>query len=123
MAAFLTQNATMRTLLIVHHTLTGGTLQMVQAAQQGAAGEPDVQVRLLSAQETGVGDLLAATGYLFATPENLASMAGMMKDFLTARITARWVVSRGVRMRAWSVPAAMARARRARWHALPRAGA
>ena len=81
MAAFLTQNATMRMLLIVHHTLTGGTLQMVQAAQQGAAGEPDVQVRLLSAQETGVGDLLAATGYLFATPENLASMSGMMKDF------------------------------------------
>ena len=28
-----------------------------------------------------MGDLLAATGYLFATPENLASMAGMMKDF------------------------------------------
>ena len=70
-----------RSLLIIYHTLTGGTLQMAQAAQQGAACEAQVQTRLLRAQEACAQDVLAAAGYVFATPENLASMAGMMKDF------------------------------------------
>ena len=72
----------MKTLLIVHHTLTGGTLQMAQAAAAGAAGaEAGLAVRLLRAPEVNAADVLAADAYLFATPENLASMAGMMKDF------------------------------------------
>ena len=72
----------MKTLLIVHHTLTGGTLQMAQAAAAGAAGaEAGLAVRLLRAPEATAADVLAADAYLFATPENLASMAGMMKDF------------------------------------------
>jgi multimeric flavodoxin WrbA len=79
--AFVTHNRAMPTLLIVHHTLTGGTLQMAQAAAEGGAAEAGVQVRMLRAQEAGVQDVLAAAGYLFATPENLASMAGVMKDF------------------------------------------
>ncbi|HSQ73537.1 MAG TPA: NAD(P)H-dependent oxidoreductase, partial [Rubrivivax sp.] len=29
----------------------------------------------------GPADVLAADGYLFATPENLAAMSGLMKDF------------------------------------------
>ena len=33
------------------------------------------------AQDAGPADLLAAQGYLFATPENLAAVAGVMKDF------------------------------------------
>jgi multimeric flavodoxin WrbA len=40
-----------------------------------------VAVRLLRAPEAGPGDLLAADGYLFAAPENLAAIAGVMKDF------------------------------------------
>ena len=72
----------MKTLLIVHHTLTGGTLQMAHAAAAGAAGaEAGLAVRLLRAPEAKAADVLAADAYLFATPENLASMAGMMKDF------------------------------------------
>jgi multimeric flavodoxin WrbA len=71
----------MKTLLIVYHTHTGGSLQMAQAAAEGAAAEADVAVRLLHAQQAGPDDVLAADGYLFATPENLASMAGLMKDF------------------------------------------
>ena len=70
-----------RQLLIVYHTLTGGTLQMVQAAQAGASGEAEVQLRVLHAAQAGVEDVLAAQAYVFATPENLASMSGMMKDF------------------------------------------
>ena len=40
-----------------------------------------MQTRLLRAVDAGPGDLLAADGYLFATPENLAAIAGLMKDF------------------------------------------
>jgi multimeric flavodoxin WrbA len=71
----------MKELLIVFHSLTGGAQQMTQAAARGAATEPAVRVRLLRAAEAGPDDVLRADGYLFATPENLASMAGVMKDF------------------------------------------
>ena len=71
----------MKTLLIVHHSMTGGTRQMAAAAADGACGEPDVEVRLLRAAEAGPDDLLAADGYIFACPENLAAIAGVMKAF------------------------------------------
>jgi multimeric flavodoxin WrbA len=72
---------TARTLLVVYHTMTGGTGQMAQAAADGAREESAVQVRLLRAQEAQPEDVLEADGYVFATPENLAAMAGLMKDF------------------------------------------
>jgi multimeric flavodoxin WrbA len=71
----------MKTVLIVHHSMTGGTWQMAQAAAAGAMAEAGVQVRLLRAKDAGPQDVLSADGYLFATPENLAAMSGMMKDF------------------------------------------
>lgn len=71
----------MKTLVIVYHSLTGGTRQMACAAAEGAGGEEDVTVRLLTADETGADDLLAADGYIFAAPENLAAIAGVMKAF------------------------------------------
>jgi multimeric flavodoxin WrbA len=71
----------MKTLLIVHHSMTGGTAQLAQAALRGAGHEPGVTARLLKATEAGPDDVLAADGYLFATPENLAAIAGLMKDF------------------------------------------
>ncbi len=71
----------MKTALIVFHSLTGGTQQMVAAAQRAAAAEPDIDARLLRAQDACAADVLQADGYLFATPENLAAMAGKMKDF------------------------------------------
>ncbi|MEJ8814886.1 NAD(P)H-dependent oxidoreductase [Variovorax ureilyticus] len=70
-----------KTLLVVYHTMTGGTAQMAQAAAEGARDEPGVQVRLLRATEAGPDDVLGADGYVFATPENLAAIAGLMKDF------------------------------------------
>ena len=70
-----------KTLLIVFHSMTGGTRQMAQAAARGAAGEPQVRVRLLEAAAAGPDDVLQADACIFATPENLAAMAGMMKDF------------------------------------------
>ena len=72
---------TVKTLLIVYHSLTGGARQMAEAARRGAAAEAGVEVRFLRAQEAGGDDVLGADGYLWVTPENLAAMAGMMKDF------------------------------------------
>ena len=71
----------MKKLLIVYHSLTGGSAQMAQAAAAGAASSTGVAVQLQSASQTAPEDLQAADGYLFACPENLASMAGLMKDF------------------------------------------
>ena len=72
---------TPKTLLIVYHTMTGGTEQMARAAAEGAREESGVRVRLLRAPEARPEDVLGADGYVFATPENLAAMAGLMKDF------------------------------------------
>ena len=70
-----------KTLLIVYHSLTDGTRQMAEAARAGAGEEEGVDVRLLHAAKTGPQDVLAADGYVFATPENLAAMSGQLKDF------------------------------------------
>ena len=70
-----------KTLLIVYHSLTGGTRQMAEAARAGAASEAGCAVRLLHAAQAGPADVLAADGYLFATPENLAAVSGQLKDF------------------------------------------
>jgi multimeric flavodoxin WrbA len=71
----------MKTMLIVYHSMTGGTKQMAEAAAAGARHEPALEVVLRRAAEAGPQDVLAADGYLFATPENLAAMSGLMKDF------------------------------------------
>jgi len=80
----------MKTLLIVYHSMTGGTRQMAQAAARGAAAECDVNVRLLHATEAGPPDVLAADGYLFATPENLGAISGLVKDFFDRTYYAVW---------------------------------
>lgn len=71
----------MKTLLIVYHSMTGGARQMAEAAAEGAAAEPEVRPRLVHAASATAEDVLAADGYLFATPENLGAMSGMLKDF------------------------------------------
>ncbi|MFN0164700.1 MAG: flavodoxin family protein [Burkholderiales bacterium] len=71
----------MRTLLIIYHSMTGGTRQMAVAAMRGAAAEQEVRTRMLEARMAGPADVLGADAYVFAAPENLGSMAGLMKDF------------------------------------------
>jgi NAD(P)H-dependent FMN reductase len=71
----------MRTLLIVFHSMTGAARQMADAAAAGASAEAEDSVRLLRAAEAGPEDVLGADGYLFATPEKLAAVSGLMKDF------------------------------------------
>jgi len=71
----------MKQLLIVYHSLTGGTLQMAEAAARGAMADGGVDARLKHAPDATAADMLAADGYVFATPENLAAISGLMKDF------------------------------------------
>ena len=69
-------------MLMVYYSSTGGTLQMIEAAQQGAKqAAPDVPVQVLRAEAANAQDLLSAQAYLFATPENLAAIAEVMKAF------------------------------------------
>lgn len=63
-------------LAIVWHSRTGAARAMADAAHQAAAG----RAVLLAAQDVRAEDLLAASGYVFACPENLGSMSGAMKE-------------------------------------------
>lgn len=54
---------------------------MAEAARDGAMEAGGVEVHFLAADATQSSDLLAADGYIFACPENLAAIAGVMKAF------------------------------------------
>ena len=71
----------MKKLLIVFHSKTRGAYQMAEAAARGGGSEPEVEVEFIHAAKAGPDELLESNGYIFATPENLAMMSGMMKDF------------------------------------------
>lgn len=71
----------MKRLLIVWHSRTGGARQMAEAAAAAARTAIDVEVALRAAADARAPDVLAAEGYIFAAPENLASVSGPMKDF------------------------------------------
>jgi len=71
----------LKSLLIVYHSLTGGTRQMAEAARQGAISEAGVSVQMLHASQADAGHVLAADGLVFATPENLAAISGQLKSF------------------------------------------
>ncbi len=62
-------------LLIVWHSRTGGSEALARAAAEGAT-----TARLLAAADVTPDDLLAAGGYLFVGPENLATLSGAMKE-------------------------------------------
>ncbi|WP_299354188.1 NAD(P)H-dependent oxidoreductase [uncultured Shimia sp.] len=66
-------------LLIVYHSRTGGSQQMAEAAAKAAQSETETV--LMTAAQAGPEDLLAADGYIFCAPENLAALSGAMKEF------------------------------------------
>ena len=66
-------------LLIVYYSRTGGSRQMAAAA--AAAARKEAPTTLKTADQAGPDDLLRADGYIFCSPENLAAIAGVMKDF------------------------------------------
>jgi hypothetical protein len=73
--------SSLKHLLITYHSTTGGTRAMAEAAHRAACQEPGLSALLQHASDTTAEHLLAADGYLFATPETLAAIAGPMKDF------------------------------------------
>jgi multimeric flavodoxin WrbA len=102
----------MSKLLIVYHSKTGGSRQMAEAA--AVAAEKEVDTVLKVARDAEPDDLLQADGYIFCAPENLAAIAGIMKDFfdrcyypVLGRIEGRpyaQMVCAGVRRRKRSAP-------------------
>lgn len=86
----------MKKLLIVYYSYTGGSAQMAAAAADAAmaiaaadgdavdddhAAAGPLAVELMRAEDCQVADMLSADGYIFACPENLAAIAGVMKAF------------------------------------------
>jgi len=66
-------------LLIVYFSRTGGSRQMAEAAF--AAAREQVETALLTVDRAGPDELRRAAGFIFCGPENLAALAGEMKEF------------------------------------------
>ncbi len=82
----------MRRLLIIWWSMTGGSRALAEAAARGArktltegdlagTGGKAVEILVMRADQADASMVLDADALLFVTPENLGSMAGMMKDF------------------------------------------
>lgn len=71
----------MKKLLIIWHSMTGGSEALARAAAEGAGAETENAVRLLHAGGAHPHDMMCADGYIFAFPENLAAISGVMKAF------------------------------------------
>ena len=72
-----------KTLLIVHHTPSPATRELLEAVLAGA-NDPDIEgvdVVARPALAATVPDVLDADGYLFGTPANLGYMSGALKHF------------------------------------------
>lgn len=72
-----------RTLLVVHHTPSPSTRELLEAVLAGAH-DPDiagVRVRTVPALGATVPDVLAADGYVFGTTANFGYMSGALKHF------------------------------------------
>jgi multimeric flavodoxin WrbA len=72
-----------KTLLVVHHTPSPGTRELLEAVLAGTHDSEiegvDVEVR--PALAATVTDMLNADGYLFGTTANLGYMSGALKHF------------------------------------------
>lgn len=71
------------TLLVVHHTPSPPTRELLEAVLTGAR-DPDIEgvaVRAVPALGATVTDVLSADGYLFGTTANFGYMSGALKHF------------------------------------------
>ncbi|HZU49745.1 MAG TPA: flavodoxin [Mycobacterium sp.] len=72
-----------KTLLVVHHTPSPGTRELLEAVLAGA-NDPEIEgvdVVVRPALAATVPDMLDADGYLFGTTANLGYMSGALKHF------------------------------------------
>ena len=72
-----------RTLLVVHHTASPATQELLEAALAGtrAEGIVGVQVEVRAALAATASDVLASDGFLLGTPANIGYMSGALKVF------------------------------------------
>jgi len=80
----------MSRLLVVHHSPTRSMRALTDAVLAGA-GHPDiegVEVVVRPALEATADDVLAADGYLLATPANFGYMSGALKHFFDSTFLA-----------------------------------
>jgi multimeric flavodoxin WrbA len=68
-------------LAIIWHSMTGGSKALAEAAAEGAQGANGVETLLINADAATPETLIDADGYIFAFPENLAGISGVMKAF------------------------------------------
>jgi multimeric flavodoxin WrbA len=70
-------------LLVVHHTASPATQELLDAAVAGTAAEglDGVEVVVRPALAAGPPDVLAADGFLLGTPANIGYLSGAMKYF------------------------------------------
>lgn len=66
---------------VIWHGRTGGTQAMVDAFVAGAHAAGDVDVQAVPAPDADADTVLGAQAVVFATPENLAAIGGLLKDF------------------------------------------
>ena len=71
----------MKRLAIIWDSMTGGSEALAAAAAEGARGNVDIEMNLMTARDAQASDVLNANGYLFVFPENLAAISGVMKAF------------------------------------------
>jgi multimeric flavodoxin WrbA len=73
----------MPTLLVVHHTVSPATQELLEAALAGtkAEGLESVDVVVRPALSATAPDVLAAEGFLLGTPANIGYLSGAMKYF------------------------------------------
>jgi multimeric flavodoxin WrbA len=73
----------MPTLLVVHHTVSPATQELLEAAVAGtkAEGLESVEVVVRPALAATAPDVLSADGFLLGTPANIGYLSGAMKFF------------------------------------------
>lgn len=73
----------MAQVLVVHHTVSPTTAELLAAAQSGLAVEElaDVEVTSRPALACGASEVLAADGVVLLTPVNIGYLSGAMKHF------------------------------------------
>src|SRR5262245_15606559 len=73
----------MARLLIVHHTASPATEELLDAVLAGARTDEitGVDLQVLPALSAGASDVLAADGFVLGTPANLGYISGALKHF------------------------------------------
>jgi multimeric flavodoxin WrbA len=93
----------MPVLLVVHHTTSPATQELLEAALSGtrADGIEGVEVEVRAALAATASDVLAADGFLLGTPVNIGYISGALKHFFDQVYYPTLTAKPGVPYGAW----------------------